>query len=245
MRRERYSPWISAATPLPLDDLSERSLSRASPSSTWGSRRPRAPEPHKLNATLGEPRPNCSNGWPRGLDAGDRAAALATIDEAVDIRRQLAEANPAAFLPDLAMSLNNLSIRQADTGDRRRRAGRHRRSRRPLPPSWPQANPAAFLPDLAESLNNLSNRQADPGTAAGRAGRDHRSRRPSAASWPQANPAAFLPDLAMSLNNLSDRLADAGDRAGALAAIDEAVDASTAGWPQANPTRSCPTSPRR
>jgi hypothetical protein len=28
--------------------------------------------------------------------------------EAVEIRRQLAEARPDAFLPDLAMSLNNL-----------------------------------------------------------------------------------------------------------------------------------------
>src|SRR5664279_6380136 len=35
--------------------------------------------------------------------------------EAVAIRRRLAEANPAAYLPDLAMSLNNLSVQQANT----------------------------------------------------------------------------------------------------------------------------------
>jgi hypothetical protein len=41
--------------------------------------------------------------------AGDRVAALASIEQAVEIRRQLAETNPAAFLPNLAGSLNNLS----------------------------------------------------------------------------------------------------------------------------------------
>jgi hypothetical protein len=32
--------------------------------------------------------------------------------------RQLAQANPAAYLPDLAMSLNNLSVDLADAGRR-------------------------------------------------------------------------------------------------------------------------------
>ena len=36
---------------------------------------------------------------------GQRAEALASIQEAVLIRRQLAQSNPAAFLPDLARSL--------------------------------------------------------------------------------------------------------------------------------------------
>lgn len=54
----------------------------------------------------------------RARNAGDRDAALASITEAVDIRRRLAQANPAAFLPDLATSLNNLSNQQSNTGDR-------------------------------------------------------------------------------------------------------------------------------
>jgi hypothetical protein len=40
--------------------------------------------------------------------AGDRQGALASITEAVRIRRALAEASPAAYLPNLAGSLNNL-----------------------------------------------------------------------------------------------------------------------------------------
>jgi hypothetical protein len=52
----------------------------------------------------------------RQADAGNRAAALATITEAVGHYRTLAETDPAAFLPNLAMSLNNLSVHQADAG---------------------------------------------------------------------------------------------------------------------------------
>jgi hypothetical protein len=51
-------------------------------------------------------------------EAGDRAGALAAIDEAVSAYRELAAANPAVFLPDLAMSLNNQSNQRAEAGDR-------------------------------------------------------------------------------------------------------------------------------
>ncbi|MGH3811806.1 MAG: lipase/acyltransferase domain-containing protein [Pseudonocardiaceae bacterium] len=47
--------------------------------------------------------------------AGDRAGALESITEAVTHYRQLAQASPAAYLPNLAMSLNNLSDRLADS----------------------------------------------------------------------------------------------------------------------------------
>ncbi len=45
---------------------------------------------------------NLSN---RLSETGDRAGALAAIQEAVEIYRRLAEANPARFEPDLARSL--------------------------------------------------------------------------------------------------------------------------------------------
>ena len=98
----------------------------------------------------------------RAGNAGDRAAALAAITEAVDHYRALAQANPAAFLPDLAMSLNNLSNQQSATGDRAAalaaitEAVDHYRA-------LAQANPAAFLPNLATSLNNLSDRLSEAG----------------------------------------------------------------------------------
>ncbi len=42
----------------------------------------------------------------------------AAIEEAVNLRRQLAAAGPDAFTPDLAQSLNNMSGRLADLGRR-------------------------------------------------------------------------------------------------------------------------------
>ena len=42
-------------------------------------------------------------------DLGRREQALAAIEEAVTIRRQLAHDRPDAFLPDLAMSLHTLA----------------------------------------------------------------------------------------------------------------------------------------
>ncbi|HSZ30549.1 MAG TPA: hypothetical protein VK784_12450, partial [Pseudonocardiaceae bacterium] len=54
----------------------------------------------------------------RQSETGDRTGALSSITEAVRIHRTLVEQNPAAFLPDLALSLNNLSLWQSETGDR-------------------------------------------------------------------------------------------------------------------------------
>jgi len=162
---------------------------------------------------------NLSN---RLSDAGDWQAALAAIREATDIRRRLAEANPARFEPDLALSLNNLSNRLSDTGDWlaaltaiREAADIYRR--------LAKANPARFEPDLALSLNNLSNRLGDAGdwSAALMAIREAGDiyRRLS-----DANPARFERHLALNLNNLSNQLGHAGDGPAALAAIHESAD---------------------
>ncbi|MGH8967468.1 MAG: hypothetical protein ACRDXB_19365, partial [Actinomycetes bacterium] len=51
----------------------------------------------------------------RAHHTGDRAGALDSITEAVTHYRALATANPAAYLPNLATSLNNLSDRFADS----------------------------------------------------------------------------------------------------------------------------------
>jgi hypothetical protein len=49
-------------------------------------------------------------------EAGRRDEGLAAEEEAVALYRELAEASPAAYLPDLAASLNNLGIRMAEAG---------------------------------------------------------------------------------------------------------------------------------
>ena len=157
----------------------------------------------------------------RLADLGRREDALAAIEEAVTIRRELAAARPDAFGPHLADSLNNLSNRLGGLGRPEdalaaveEAAGLYR--------ELAAVRPDAFGPDLASSLNNLSNRLGDLGRP-----EDALAAVEEAAGLYRelaaARPDAFGPDLASSLNNLSNRLGDLGRPEDALAAIEEAV----------------------
>ena len=148
------------------------------------------------------------------------SAALTT--HMADILRLLAEANPDAYLPDLAMSLSNLGVRLAEAGQRqaalapaREAAGTYRQ--------LAAANPDAYLPGLAMSLNNLGIWLAEAGQrqAAVAPAREAVTIRRQLAA---ANPDAYLPDLTTSLNNLGERLAATGQRQAALALTEEAAD---------------------
>ena len=152
---------------------------------------------------------------------GDRGGALEAVREAVEIRRGLAEENPAAFTPDLGVSLNNLFGGLSGVGDRkgaleavREAVGIYR--------GLAEKNPGAFNPDLARSLNNLSFVLSDVGD---RKGALEASREAVGIyrGLADKDPAAFTPDLATSLNNLSAGLSGVGDRKGALEAVREAV----------------------
>ena len=165
-------------------------------------------------------------------DLGRREEALAAIEEAVTIRRQLAQDRPDAFLPDLATSLSHQSGRLGDLGRREEALAAIEEAvtiRRQLA----QARPAVFLPDLAGSLSNRSIHLGDLGRreealaaieeAAG-IYRQLAQDRPAAFLPGLAmDDDGFLPDLAMSLNNQSGRLGDLGRREEALATIEEAV----------------------
>ena len=84
-------------------------------------------------------------------DLGRREEALAQAEEAVRIRRQLAQAWPDAFLPNLATSLNNLANRLSALGRREEALAQAEEAVR-LYRQLAQARPDAFLPDLARSL---------------------------------------------------------------------------------------------
>ena len=58
---------------------------------------------------------NLAYAWPK-RDGPEEA--LAATEETAEIRRRLAKANPAAFEPDLALTLNNLGVHLAETGRR-------------------------------------------------------------------------------------------------------------------------------
>ncbi|MFI9724679.1 ATP-binding protein, partial [Streptomyces sp. NPDC052396] len=92
-------------------------------------------------------------------------------------------------LPDLAMSLNNLSVDLGEVGRREeglaaiREAADHYRA-------LAEANPDAYLPDLAGALNNLSIRlgevgRREEGLAAIREAADHNR------ALAEANPDAY------------------------------------------------------
>ncbi|RSM57204.1 hypothetical protein DMH03_28595 [Amycolatopsis sp. WAC 01376] len=157
-------------------------------------------------------------------EVGDRARALAAIDEAVTHYRQLAENNPGAFLPNLTGSLNNQATLRGGVGDRAGalaaidEAVTHYRQ-------LAENNPGAFLPNLASSLNNQATLRGGVGDRAGALAAIDETvthyRRLDEND--KSVPGAFLPSLAMALNNQATLRSGVGDRAGALAAIDETV----------------------
>ena len=162
---------------------------------------------------------NLSN---RLSDVGDREGALKAIREAVEIRRGLAEEDPAAFSPVFAGSLNNLSLRLSGVGDREG-ALKAIREAVEIYRGLVEKNPTVFNLNLAMSLNTLSNCLSEVEDRNGAL----------KASWEaveiqlclaKENPSAFTPDLAASLNNLSNHFSEAGDSEGALETIREAVE---------------------
>jgi tetratricopeptide (TPR) repeat protein len=160
-------------------------------------------------------------GWRLG-NAGLHQQALAPTEEATGIYRRLAEANPAAYLPDLAASLNNLGIRLSDLG-RREEALALTEEAVTIYRRLAEANPVAYLPDLAGSLNNLGARLSN-------LGRREEALAPTEEAvtirrrLAEANPAAYLPDLARGLWGFAwVRAAGGLDLPVALAAVQEAI----------------------
>ena len=91
---------------------------------------------------------------------GERARALESAVEAVNIYRRLARANPAAYEPDLARSLSIAAIAQAGEGDAIAARQSAKEAVTLLVP-WAQKMPDAFGPllDSAQDLlANLSNK---------------------------------------------------------------------------------------
>ncbi|HET8658791.1 MAG TPA: caspase family protein, partial [Micromonosporaceae bacterium] len=81
--------------------------------------------------------------------------AVEAAQPGVALLRGLAQANPDAYLPNLAASLNNLAVHLAEVG-RRDQALAPITEAVDIYRRLAQANPDAYLPDLAMSLNNLA-----------------------------------------------------------------------------------------
>ena len=88
-------------------------------------------------------------------NVGRHDEALKAVREATNLYRGLAEHNPAAYTPNLAMSLNNLAKSQAENGQRRE-ALQTAQEAVTIRRNLAEHNPAAHTPDLAISLNTLA-----------------------------------------------------------------------------------------
>jgi tetratricopeptide (TPR) repeat protein len=75
--------------------------------------------------------------------------------EALTIRRKLAEANPDAYLPDVATTLNNLAVLYGNT-QRIKEAEQAYAEALTIRRKLAEANPDAYLPYVAIALNNLA-----------------------------------------------------------------------------------------
>jgi tetratricopeptide (TPR) repeat protein len=150
----------------------------------------------------------------------DYPKAELVLQELLKHRRELAAQNPAAYQPDLALTLNSLATLYGTT-QRFAEAEAALKEAAGIEREMAAQNPSAYRPDLAATLNNLGVLYDDT----------HRFAEAEAAYQEAAgirrelaaqNPAAYRPDLAVTLTNLG-ALCDATQRfAEAEAALKEA-----------------------
>jgi tetratricopeptide (TPR) repeat protein len=124
-----------------------------------------------------------------------------SYQEALTIRRRLAEANPEAYLPDVAMTLNNLAILYRAT-QRMKDSEQSYQEALTIRRRLAEANPEAYLPNVAMTLNNLANlyRATQRMKEAEQSYQEALTIRRRLA---ETNPEAYLPYVAMTLNNLA------------------------------------------
>ncbi len=154
-------------------------------------------------------------------EVGRREDALPASEEAVQLFRALAETNPTAYTPDLALSLNNHANRLSEVG-RREDALPASEEAVQLYRALADADPAAYTPDLAMSLNNhaaLLSQAGRRGDALPASDETVRIRR----ALYDTNPTVHSHTLAMSLNNHAALLSQVGHQEEALPVSEEAV----------------------
>ncbi len=128
-------------------------------------------------------------------------AASVWYEEALALYRTLAAVHPEAYLPDVAMTLNNLGNLQRNQHDFAAAAASYQEAlaiRRTLA----EAHPEAYLPDVAMTLNNLGNLQRDQHDFAAAAA-SYQEALALYRTLAEAHPEAYLPNVAMTAVNLS------------------------------------------
>ena len=128
--------------------------------------------------------------------------ARAHYEEALKIRRQLADKNPDAYLPYVATTLNNLG--NLDSAQNRLDEARaHHEEALKIRRQLANKNPDVYLPDLAMTLNNLGNLDSFRNRL-GEARAHYEEALKVYRELAEKNPDAFLSDVATTLNNLGN-----------------------------------------
>ena len=161
---------------------------------------------------------NLSNSF---FNLGERENALATIEEAVSLDRELTRVLPDVGRPKLATSLNSLSNRLSDLGQRENALAAVEEAVK-ISRDLATSRHDAFRPELANCLNGQSiclhnlGRYEEALAAIEEAVAIRRD-------LVTGHSDAYRPDLASSLLNLSTYLSNLGRREDALAASEEAT----------------------
>ena len=162
---------------------------------------------------------NLSNSF---SNLGERENALATIEDAVSLDRELTRILPDVGRPKLATSLNSLSNRLSDLGQREKALAASKEAVEISRDLATSPRPDTFLPELANCLNGRSiclhnlGRQEEALAAIEEAVAIRRD-------LVTGHSDAYRPDLASSLLNLSAYLSNLGWREDALAVSEEAT----------------------
>jgi hypothetical protein len=148
--------------------------------------------------------------------------SLEVLQHTVVLTRRAAAADRDAYLPGLAMSVNNLATRLAEAG-RRSEGLAAAQEAVEFNRELAGLNRDVYLPGLAGSVHNLAIRLAEAGRRADglAAAQEAVDLRRELAGL---NRDAYLPALAMSVHNLAFYLVEASRRSEGLAAAQEAVD---------------------
>ncbi|MCP4123653.1 MAG: tetratricopeptide repeat protein, partial [Bacteroidetes bacterium] len=86
--------------------------------------------------------------------------ALEKYEEALKIYRELAKENPRTYLPDVAMTLNNLAVLQKAKNEFPQALEKYEEALK-IYRELAKENPRTYLPDVAMTLNNLANLHSD------------------------------------------------------------------------------------
>jgi len=154
-------------------------------------------------------------------DQNQHQKALKAYQEALNIRRDLAKANPSVYNPYVANTLNNLAILYKAQNQNQEALNAYQEALK-LRRDLAKANPSVYNPDVADTLNNLAilykaqNQNQEALNAYQEALTLYRD-------LAQANPSVYNPDVAMTLNNLAILYSDQNQNQEALQVYQEAL----------------------